>query len=69
MKSTGKFLTADEIESVKRTMNTPLIAIHTGMPQSPKQRVHAYALAKGLPEIPGYYGASLETGEIFEATP
>lgn len=66
MKTTGQFLTTDEIESIKRTMKTPLIAIHTGMPRSPQQRVHDYALAKGLPEIPGYYGASLKSGEIFE---
>ena len=68
MNSTGKFLTAEEIAAVRATLGAPLlIAIHCGMPlyDSPQQAVHKFALAKGLPEIDGYYGADLRTGEIF----
>jgi hypothetical protein len=29
-----------------------------------RRTIHRYAMAHGLPEIPGLYGANLETGEI-----
>lgn len=65
MIDTGKKLTEEQIQSVKATLNTPLIAIHTGMPESPQEQVHRYALAAGLPEISGHYGADLRTGTIY----
>jgi len=64
MTKTGKQLTREQIEEVKAAMRTPLVALNAGMPQSPAKLVHQYALAHGLPEIRGYYGADLVTGEI-----
>ena len=67
MKYTGKFLTQEEIKSVTAALNTPYIIVGGMPPPSPQKLVHSMALAKGLPEIPGYYGADLSTGEIVEA--
>lgn len=64
MTDTGYKLTPEEIESVKSALNTPLIMLHLGMPESAQERVHRFALAKGLPEIKGYYGADLSDGRI-----
>jgi hypothetical protein len=66
MEETGYKLTPEEIESVKSAINTPLIMLHLGMPESAEERVHRLALAKGLPEIPGYYGADLRDGRILK---
>jgi len=66
MTRTGVYLTEDEISSVKEWMGMPLIAPGGVFPESPRQMVHRIALRKGLPEIPGYYGADLKTGEILQ---
>jgi len=36
-------------------------------PESPQQVAHKLALSHGLPEIPGYYGCDLQTGEFVKA--
>ena len=65
----------DLLESARRT---PVMALSVddGMAgrdfastarQNMLQRCHALALAHGLPEITGYYGADLETGEFVSA--
>lgn len=64
MTKTGKKLTTEQIIAVKALLNTPLIALQCGPPASPQKTVHDYALAAGLSEIRGYYGADLETGDI-----
>lgn len=64
---TGVFATADEIERLKQTTKTPLIALNAGMPESPQQAAHRLAMGHGLPEIKGYYGCDLRTGEFVSA--
>lgn len=70
MKDTGKKLTAEQIQIVKDKMNTPVMFLSGGVPiggpESPQQLVHKFALAAGLPEISGYYGADLRDGTIFK---
>ena len=64
MKQTKVFATAEEIESLKATLSRPMIALQHGMPESAQQHAHRLALAHGLPEIQGYYGCDLRTGEF-----
>lgn len=63
----GVTLTPEEIKSVKTALATPVIAPGGVWPESPQKMVHRMALAHGLPEIPGYYGADLKTGEILKS--
>lgn len=69
MKDTGKKLTPEEIEEVKSNMNRPVMYItgghRIGGDETPQQQVHRLALAKGLPEVSGYYGADLRDGTIW----
>jgi len=59
---TGIRLTADERDRVFAPV--PYIVPSGGAPPaSPQQKLHSIALAKGLPEIRGYYGCT-EDGEI-----
>lgn len=71
MKDTGKRLTAEQIESVKENLNRPVMFLSGGQriggDETAQQEIHRYALAYGLPEISGYYGADLKTGIIYEA--
>lgn len=67
MKRTGVFATTEEITALKASIGQPLIALQTGMPESPQQMAHRYALAHDLPEITGYYGCDLRTGEFVNA--
>jgi hypothetical protein len=59
-------------ELVARAQKTPVISFDgvTSWSQTAWQEahraIHRYALAHGLPEIPGYYGANLETGEVLK---
>ena len=64
MKRTGVKATADEIEQLKSLLNAPLIMLQCGMPESPQKAAHRLALQHGLPEITGYYGCDLKTGEF-----
>lgn len=69
MKDTGYKLTTDEIQAVKENVNRPVLYItgghRIGGDETPQQQVHKFALAKGLPEVSGYYGADLSTGTIY----
>jgi hypothetical protein len=67
MTKTGVFATADEIENLKAAVKAPLIALNYGMPASPASIAHSYAIAHGLPEVSGYYGIDLQTGEFVSA--
>ncbi|MGA9860065.1 MAG: hypothetical protein WBQ18_19525 [Solirubrobacteraceae bacterium] len=55
-----------------QAQNTPVISVDGVTSwsqmawQTARRAVHRYALAHGLPEIPGYYGANLETGEFLK---
>lgn len=69
MKDTGVKLTPEQIEEVKANMNRPVMYLSGGQrmggDETPQQMVHRFALANGLPEVSGYYGANLATGQIF----
>ena len=65
MTKTGKFLTAEQVEELKQPV--PYLVANGVEPESAQQKLHRYALQMGLPEIPGYYGADLKTGEILSA--
>ena len=64
MNYTGTFATPDQLESLKGAMNQPLIALNAGMPRDPLKLSHEYAIEQGLPEIKGYYGCDVRTGEF-----
>ncbi len=66
MTYTGVFATAKEIQYLKDTLALPAIKVGSHWPESPQQVAHRLALAHGLPEIPGYYGCDLRTGEFVE---
>lgn len=67
MKYTGIKATTEEIESLKSLMNQPYLVANGVPPLDPLQEAHKLALAHGLPEIPGYYGCDLKTGEFVQA--
>ena len=58
------FATAEEIERLKGMVGAPMIALQCGDPPDPRKEAHRIALAHGLPEIRGYYGVDLKTGEF-----
>lgn len=64
MRYTGVHMTPEQIQSVKDHAKTPMIMLQCGPPQTTLQFVHSLAIAAGLPEIEGYYGADLRTGEF-----
>lgn len=66
MKNLGIFATKEEIESMKAAASAPCIMIGGHWPESPQEVCHRLALAHGLPEIEGYYGCDLRTGEFLE---
>ena len=76
---TGTFASPTEIEELKdllsRARNTPVIALSVAhgierggfageARQAMLKRCHEIALAHGLPEITGFYGCDLATGEF-----
>ena len=71
MKDTGKKLTAEQIAAVKANVDRPVMYLSGGArmggDETPQQQVHRFALASGLPEIAGYYGADLRDGTIYES--
>jgi hypothetical protein len=67
MTYTGVFATKEEIKSLKNSLNTPYIRVGGHWPESPQVIAHRYALSHGLPEIQGYYGCDLKTGEFVKA--
>jgi len=64
MKYTGTFATKEEVQILKGTLNQPYIMVGGHWPDSPQQAAHNLALKHGLPEITGYYGCDLRTGEF-----
>jgi len=65
MKRTGVFATKEEIERLKTSLQTSGMCLSGGKPMSnPQQDAHRIALNHGLPEIEGYYGCDLKTGEF-----
>lgn len=64
MKYTGVIATKEEIQQMKDAANQPYIMIGGHWPESPQKVCHEIALKHGLPEIPGYYGCDLRTGEF-----
>lgn len=71
MIDTGKVLTPEQIDQVKAEMNRPVLLMsgghRIGGDDTPQTMVHRFALANGLPEVSGYYGADLSTGKIYQA--
>lgn len=67
MKGTGVHATTEEIESLKGLMGAPYLVFKGQEPRDPLKEAHRLALAHGLPEIPGYYGCDLESGEFVQA--
>ena len=69
MKYTGKFATADQIEAMKACLNRPVMYISCGIPMgdNPQELAHKFAIQAGLPEVTGFYGCDLTTGEFVKA--
>jgi hypothetical protein len=67
MKRLGVFATAEEIETLKGVASAPYLVIGGQPPPDPAEEAHRIALAHGLPEIEGYYGCDLKTGEFVSA--
>ncbi len=61
--------TPEEIQELRDTMNTPLLAIHCGPRKTPLQESHDMALKHGLSEQKGHYGIDLDTGEFLSEFP
>ena len=59
------FATAEEIERIKLLQRAS--GAIPGLFSSSIEAAHRSALAHGLPEIPGYYGIDLSTGELIKA--
>ena len=64
MTRTGTFATQDQVAQMRAAMDTPYIIVGGVAPRSPQEVAHSCALAAGLPEIQGYYGCDLATGEF-----
>ena len=65
---TSVFATNDEIERMKHAVSMPFIKIGDRWPKSAQEVAHEFALKHGLPEIPGYYGCDLRTGEFISGS-
>jgi hypothetical protein len=67
MKYLNVFATPEEIQEIKEIAKLPCIMIGNVTPESPLHACHRIALSHGLPEITGYYGCDLRTGEFVSA--
>lgn len=67
IKRTGVFADKDTIKSLNDSIKTPYMVFGGLEPISPQQLCHEYALKAGLPEINGYYGIDLNTGEFLRS--
>lgn len=69
MEYLGKHATPEEVEAMKACLNSPVMYISGGIPMgdNPQELAHKLALQHGLPEIPGFYGCDLRTGEFVKA--
>lgn len=63
------FATADDVKYIKECANAPVMFLSGGKPmfESAVEAAHRAALKAGLPEIRGYYGIDLRTGEFVSA--
>ena len=67
MKRLNVFATADEIKQLRTSIKVSGMCLSGGQPMSnPAQDAHRLALRHGLPEIDGYYGCDLKTGEFLQ---
>lgn len=64
MKKTGKFATKAELKHIKFLASAPMVMIGGLIPKSPQVEVHRLAMKHGLPDVSGYYGMDLKTGEF-----
>lgn len=67
MKRTGIKATEEEIDTLKAAASTSGMMIGGVPPRDPAKLAHEIALRHGLPEIPGFYGIDLATGEFLAA--
>jgi hypothetical protein len=68
MNRTGVLATPQEVEHLRSMLNQPYILGAGGVPPlNPQVEAHRLALEHGLPEIEGYYGCDLATGEFVSA--
>lgn len=67
MKRTGIKATPEEVETLKSVAATQVMMIGGVGPLDPAKFTHEIALRHGLPEIPGFYGCDLATGEFLAA--
>lgn len=67
MKYTGVKATPEQVKNIRDTAALPVMKIGDYAPPTPQQITHDYALIQGLPEIEGYYGIDLTTGEFVSA--
>jgi hypothetical protein len=61
------FATKSEIQQMKDAASTPYMMVGGHWPESPQEACHRIALSHGLPEITGYYGCDLRSGEFVKA--
>lgn len=66
MKKTGTFASENAVSSLKNVLKSPYLIFGGLEPISPQELCHKYALEAGLPEIKGYYGINLDTGEFLQ---
>lgn len=64
MKYLNVFATKEEIDLLKAALKIPYIIVGGQTSESPQKIAHRLALKHNLPEIPGYYGCDLTTGEF-----
>ena len=68
---TGTFLTADQIEQVgwayftarSKSTHSPRLAYFLAL-MNFRRLLYDFALAQGLPEIEGWYGLDMKSGEV-----
>jgi hypothetical protein len=69
MKRLGVFATGEQVRRIQAALNSPAMFLSGGQPtfDSAVERCYAFAIEQGLPEIPGFYGIDLTTGEFISA--
>ncbi len=71
MKGTNVFATDAEVAELKAAAasagSAPVIYPFRNPWHAVREKCHACALAHGLPEITGFYGVDLETGEFIQS--
>ena len=58
------FATPKEIEQMKSAVQMPYLIIGEHCSESPQVMCHRFALLHKLPEVKGFYGCNLRTGEF-----